>query len=65
MAKEKLIYIETVCGKKGARIKNDGFGLELYTMRNGYQWNGSGVDMEIMDMIIECIEKYKKGEDNE
>lgn len=41
-------------------IHNDGYGLELLTMRNGYQSTGCPVDDELIDMMAECIDKYKK-----
>lgn len=45
-------------GKKKVKITNDGYGIELYIMRNGFQWAGSGVDEEMLKMIQEAIGKY-------
>ena len=46
-------------GKKKVRLHDDGYGLELLTMRNGYQWTGAGVDDELLDMLAQVIAKYK------
>lgn len=47
-------------GDKKVRIHDDGYGLELLTMRNGWQWSGAGVDDEILDLIVDAINDYKK-----
>jgi len=42
----------------------DGYGLELYTMRNGYQWSGVGVDDEMLSMIKAAIDEHFEIIDN-
>ena len=51
-----LVLIED--GENKVKISNDGFGLELYTMRNGWQWSGQGVDEKMLRMIREAITKH-------
>ena len=47
--------------KKAVQISNDGiYGFEMKTMRNGFQWSGFPVDDELLDMIAEAIDAYKK-----
>ena len=57
--KEQQIRIEEINNKLGVKLVNDGYGLELFTMRNGYQWTGSGVNDEIIDMIINVLSEYQ------
>jgi hypothetical protein len=45
-------------GRTKVKITNDGYGLELYTMHNGFQWTGQGVDEKILRMIREAIDDY-------
>jgi hypothetical protein len=46
-------------GKKAVRLHDDGYGLELLTRRNGYQWTGAPVDDDILEMLEEVIDAYK------
>ena len=57
--KEQQIRIEEINNKLGVKLVNDGYGLELFTMRNGYQWTGSGVNDEIIGMIINVLSEYQ------
>lgn len=50
-------------GKKKVKITDDGYGLELYTMRNGFQWTGQEVDEKILRMLREIINEYLGPED--
>jgi hypothetical protein len=49
-------------GRKKVKITNYGFGIEIYIMRNGWQWSGSGVDDQLLLMIKDSIEEYFKME---
>lgn len=51
--------VKVISGKKGVEIRDDGFGLELFTCRNGYQWSGFDVDGELLDMIKKAIIEYE------
>jgi len=57
MAEERVLILNEN-GKKKVKIQDDGYGLELYTMRNGYQWTGQGVDIEILEMMRTTISTY-------
>ena len=57
--KEQQIRIEEINNKLGVKLVNDGYGLELLIMRNGYQWTGSGVNDEIIGMIINVLSEYQ------
>lgn len=50
--------IKIASGKKAVKITSDEFGLEFYTMRNGYQWSGFGVDDELLEMMRDAIDRY-------
>lgn len=52
-------YIEKRSGKKGVAIRENKHGLELLTVRNGYQWSGAPVDDDILDMLQEAIAEFK------
>ena len=50
-----------IVAKKGERkvtIMDEGYGLNLLLMTNGWQTTGTGVDKELLIMIKECIDKY-------
>ena len=53
-----LYSIKESGSRKKVKITNDGYGLEMYTMRNGFQWSGCGVDDELLHMIKSAIEEY-------
>lgn len=60
MNRQELEFLTTnKDGKRKVKIQNDGYDLQLLTMRNGFQWTGQPVDDELLDMIIECINQYK------
>ena len=44
--------------KKKVLIENDGYGLYMLITQNGSQWSGSGVDDELLEMIIDSINEY-------
>jgi len=50
-------------GKKKVKIERDAYGTVLLVTRNGYQWSGAifdNGDDEVLDMIIDVIDDYKK-----
>jgi len=49
--------------KKKVMIRDDGYGLELLTMINGFQWTGQPIDDEVLEMIEETIDAYRKGKE--
>ena len=51
--------IEKVSGKKGVVIREDKYGIEVLTMRNGYQWSGMPMDAELIDMLEQAIVEFK------
>ena len=67
--KEKImsrtIYALKESGRKKVKIADDGYGLEFYTMRNGYQWSGFGVDIELLVMMRDAIDEYFNQNDNQ
>ena len=52
--------IEKVSGKKGVVIREDKYGIEVLTMRNGYQWSGMPMDAELIDMLEQAIIEFKR-----
>lgn len=50
-------------GKVKAEIRHDGYCLELYTMRNGYQWVGIPADEKLLDMVSGVIADHKQQHD--
>lgn len=51
--------IEKLSGKKGVIIRDDKYGIEVLTMRNGYQWSGMPMDDELIDMLEAAISEFK------
>lgn len=51
--------IEKRKDKKGVVIREDKYGIEVLTMRNGYQWSGMPMDEELLDMLQEAIAEFK------
>ena len=47
-------------GKLGAKIEVSKSGIELLITNNGYQWFGGKIKPDILDMLVEVIQKYKK-----
>jgi len=47
-------------GDKKVEIKKDKYGLYISITKNGYQWTSTEIDNEILGLIIDCIEMYKK-----
>lgn len=62
---KKLFLIKESGHRKKVKITDDGYGLEFYTMRNGYQWSGFGVDDELLAMMRSAIDEYFDIIDNE
>lgn len=61
----KILYTIIESGsKKKVRIEDRGYGLEFFTMRNGWQWSGFGVDDELLSMMQKAIEEYFANIDN-
>ena len=58
MNKDNKILVLVEDGRKKVKIQDDGYGLEIYTTRNGYQWTGQGVDKKMLRMIRNAITKY-------
>lgn len=52
--------IEKVSGKKGVVIREDKYGIEVLTMRNGFQWFGMSMDAELIDMLEQAIVEFKR-----
>ena len=51
---------QTMEGKRGVRVRDDGFGIELLWTRNGWQWAGAGVDTELLRMIRDACDDALK-----
>ena len=51
--------IEKRNGKRGVVIREDKYGIEVLTMRNGYQWSGMPMDAELIDMLEQAIVEFK------
>jgi hypothetical protein len=45
--------------KKAVKLYHDGYGLQLCTMRNGYQWTCAPVDKELLLMIKDAIRFFE------
>lgn len=62
IGKEILVFKED--GQMKVKIADYGFGLELNTMRNGFQWSGQQVNEKMLRMIRDAINEYfEKGEE--
>ena len=48
--------------KKGVKISKDKYEITLYTTRNGYQWHGFPVDIKMLKLIKEVIDKFLEKE---
>lgn len=51
--------IEKRNGERGVVIREDRWGVEVLTTRNGYQWSGMPMDEELIDMLQEAIAEFK------
>ena len=56
MGEKKEIRREN--GKLKAKVVDDGYGVDLLIMRNGYQWTGSGISPELAKLTIEVLQEY-------
>ena len=56
--------IKKLNGKKGVVIREDKYGIEVLTMRNGYQWSGMPMDAELIDMLEQAIVEFKHTQAN-
>jgi hypothetical protein len=56
--------IEKRSGKKGVVIREDKYGIDVLTTRNGYQWSSMPMDDELLDMLQEAITEFKAGRAN-
>ena len=52
--------IEKRNGKRGVVIREDKYGIEVLTMRNGFQWSGMPMDAELIDMLEQAIVEFKR-----
>ena len=52
--------IEKRNGKRGIVIREDKYGIEVLTMRNGFQWSGMPMDAELIDMLEQAIVEFKR-----
>lgn len=46
--------------KRGVVIREDKYGIEVLTMRNGFQWSGMLMDAELIDMLEQAIVEFKR-----
>ena len=51
--------IEKRNGKRGVVIREDKYGIEVLTMRNGFQWSGMPMNAELIDMLEQAIVEFK------
>ena len=58
MSSDRKFEIVKENGTVKARVRNDGFGEELSTMRNGYQWTGQPISPELARLTIEVLTEY-------
>ena len=58
--KDKTFECKVTNDKRRVSIKNDGYGLQLSIMRNGWQATGCGVDDEILQMLTDVIKEYRE-----
>jgi len=54
----RKVFVLKECGKKRVKIEDQGYGLEFFTMRNGWQWAGFDVDEELLKMMQDVIAEY-------
>ena len=45
-------------GQKKVKITDDGYGIELCIMRNGFQWTAQEVDENMLRMLREAVNEY-------
>jgi hypothetical protein len=57
------LEITTTRDKKKVMIRDDGYRLELLTMINGFKWTRQPIDEEVLEMIEETIDAYRKGKE--
>lgn len=50
--------VERQNGKRAVTIKKDEYGIELMTMRNGFQWTGMTVDAEVLAMLLDALNEF-------
>ena len=58
MDEKKLFSIRESGDNKKVKIEDDGYGLTFFTMRNGFQWDRTDVDDELLAMMREAINDY-------
>ena len=56
--KNKMDVILKEFGDTRVKIVKDKYGLEFFTMRNGWQWSGFEVNDKLLRMMKEAIEDY-------
>jgi hypothetical protein len=57
---DEVVEVKITSGeRKKVLITKNNYGIEIMTMKNGFQWSGMPVDEEMLDMLVECIEKYR------
>lgn len=49
-------------GKKRIQVYRDEYGIQISFMRNGWQSTVVEVDDELMNMLIDAIDDFKKSE---
>lgn len=45
-------------GKFKAKITQDKYGIELHTMRNGWQWTGQTMTVEMLKLARAAIDEF-------
>ena len=58
--KEKEFECKVTNDKRSVSIKNDGYGLQLMIMTNGFFSTGCGIDDEILQMLTDVIKEYRE-----
>ena len=47
--------------KVKAKIQDDGYGIDFYTTRSGWQWTGQGMTPELAKLSIQVLQEYLDG----
>ena len=47
-------------GKNKVRIEKTKYGMELSICTNGWQWTGQNVNLEVLELLEDAIEEYKR-----
>lgn len=59
------VKVEHRDGDRGVKIHEDQYGIEVLTMRNGFQWSGFRADRKLLEMLRDAMREFMSNDEKQ